>query len=90
MLHSDFIEYEPVSKEITFAEEGISFGKKRFENVIVIFSAVESEDDENVILDASNEISEYANLVKCDQILIYPYAHLSSDLAPPQFSYEIT
>ena len=89
LLHSDFIEYEPVSKEIAFAEEGISFGKKRFENVIVIFSAVESEDDENVILDASNEISEYASLVKCDQILIYPYAHLSSDLAQPQLAMKL-
>ena len=89
LLHSDFIEYEPVSKEITFAEEGISFGKKRFENLIVVFSAVESEDDENVILDASNEISEYANLVKCGQILIYPYAHLSSDLALPQLAMKL-
>lgn len=89
MLHSDFIEYEPVSKEITFAEEGISFGKNRLENVIVVFSAVEREDDENIISDASYEISEYASLVKCGQILIYPYAHLSSDLAPPQLAMKL-
>lgn len=89
LLHSDFIEYEPVSKEITFAEEGISFGKNRLENVIVVFSAVEREDDENIISDASYEISEYASLVKCGQILIYPYAHLSSDLAPPQLAMKL-
>jgi threonyl-tRNA synthetase len=89
LLHSDFIEYEPVSKEITFAEEGISFGKNRIENVIVVFSAVEREDDENIISDASYEISEYASLVKCGQILIYPYAHLSSDLAPPQLAMKL-
>lgn len=84
LLHSDFIEYEPISKEIRFAEEGISPGKKRLEDVIVVLAAVEREDDENTILDASYEIKEYANLVKCGQLLIYPYAHLSSDLALPQ------
>jgi threonyl-tRNA synthetase len=84
LLHSDFVEYEPVSKEITLAEEEISSGKKLLENVIAVLTAVEYEDDENIIAHASKEITEYANLVKCGNILIYPYAHLSSNLASPQ------
>lgn len=89
MLHSDFVEYEPVSKEIVLAEEEISSGKKMIENVIVVLTAVENEDDENVISNASMEISDYANLVKCQKLLIYPYAHLSSNLASPQLALKL-
>jgi threonyl-tRNA synthetase len=89
LLHSDFVEYEPVSKEIVLAEEEISSGKKMIENVIVVLTAVENEDDENVISNASMEISDYANLVKCQKLLIYPYAHLSSNLASPQLALKL-
>ena len=75
-----------MSKEIVLAEEDISSGKKLIENVIVVLTAVEKEDDDNVISDASMEISDYANLVKCEKLLIYPYAHLSSNLASPQLA----
>ena len=34
-LHADFIEYEPISKEIELAEEGIPIAKKRMDDVIV-------------------------------------------------------
>jgi len=78
-----------VSKEIVLAEEEISSGKKMIENVIVVLTAVENEDDENVISNASMEISDYANLVKCQKLLIYPYAHLSSNLASPQLALKL-
>ncbi len=88
-LHADFIEYEPISKEIQLAEEGIPIAKKRMDDVIVVLTAVESEDDENTASDSSTEIRKYGDLVKCDQVLIYPYAHLSSNLASPKVALEI-
>ena len=88
-LHADFIEYEPISKEIQLAEEGIPIAKKRMDDVIVVLTAVESEDDENTALDSSTEIRKYGDLVKCDQVLIYPYAHLSSNLASPKVALQI-
>ena len=88
-LHADFIEYEPISKEIHLAEDGISIAKKRMDDVIVVLTAVESEDDENTASDSSTEIRKYGDLVKCDQVLIYPYAHLSSNLASPKLALQI-
>jgi threonyl-tRNA synthetase len=88
-LHADFIEYEPISKEIQLAEEGIPIAKKRMDDVIVVLTAVESKDDENTASDSSTEIRKYGDLVKCDQVLIYPYAHLSSNLASPKIALQI-
>ena len=47
-LHSDFIEYEPVEKEIREAEEIQSKARVRLEDLVVAFVAVENGDDESV------------------------------------------
>jgi threonyl-tRNA synthetase len=82
-LHSDFIEYEPIAKEIRDAEDIKSKARVRLEDLVVAFVAVESADDENVAREAAGEIAKYLATVKCNRLLVYPYAHLSSDLAPP-------
>src|SRR5574341_16020 len=82
-LHSDFIEYEPIEKEIKSAEEIASKEKIRFEDLVVAFVAVEAGDDESVAKAATVEIKKYMDMVKCQRLLLYPYAHLSSDLAAP-------
>ncbi len=83
LLHSDFIEYEPIDKEIKSAEDLESKSKVRLEDLVVAFIAVEDGDDETVAISAVSEISKYLETVKCDRLLVYPYAHLSSDLAAP-------
>ena len=88
-LHSDFIEYEPISKEIKDAEENISGSKVRFEDLVVTFIAVEHADDESIAKAAVDEIKKYLDTVKSEKVLIYPYAHLSSDLASPKYAYEL-
>jgi threonyl-tRNA synthetase len=88
-LHSDFIEYEPISKEIKDAEENISGSKVRFEDLVVTFIAVEHADDESIAKAAVDEIKKYLDTVKSKKILIYPYSHLSSDLASPKYAYEL-
>lgn len=81
-LHSNFIEYEPIEKEIALAEEAQK-KKVRFEDIVVVFVAVESDDDESVAKTAMEEIKKSLSNLKCNRILIYPYAHLSSNLASP-------
>jgi threonyl-tRNA synthetase len=88
-LHSDFIEYTPVRKEIGQAEENISNDKVRLEELVVVLTAVEKGDNEDVIYQAVQEIQKYLKTVKSDKLLIYPYAHLSSKLAAPEEAYEI-
>ena len=82
-LHCDFIEYEPVEKEIKSAEEIKSRAKVRLEDLVVAFIAVEDRDDESVARAAAVEIAKYMGTVKSSRLLVYPYAHLSSDLAAP-------
>jgi threonyl-tRNA synthetase len=83
-LHSDFIEYTPVRKEIEQAEENISSNKVRLEDLVVILAAIEKGDNEIVVREAVDEIRKYLNVVKSKKLLIYPYAHLSSNLAAPE------
>ena len=81
-LHADFIEYEPLRKEIDAAEET---EKKlyRLDDIIVLFTAVEAGDNENTVNQAVTLTRESLRNLGADKILIYPYAHLSSNLAPP-------
>ena len=88
-LHSDFIEYEPIEKEIRDAEEIVPQSRVRLEDLVVAFVAVESRDDESVVKIAVDEIKKYLDMVKSSRLLIYPYAHLSSDLAPPTLAIDI-
>jgi len=54
---------------------------KKIDDVIVALIAVEKDDDESIIDDVCKELKAYSEKIKCDNLLIYPYAHLSSQLA---------
>jgi threonyl-tRNA synthetase len=81
-LHSDFIEYKPIQKEIAIAEEA---EKKpvRLDEIVVLFTAVEEGDDKAAAEKAVDEVHGFLQKLKANRILIYPYAHLSSNLAKP-------
>ena len=81
-LHSNFIEYKPIQKEIATAEE-TEKKKKRLEEIVVLFTAVEEGDNEAVGKKAIEEVQGFLEKLKVNRILIYPYAHLSSNLAKP-------
>ncbi|MGB9959451.1 MAG: threonine--tRNA ligase [Candidatus Bathyarchaeales archaeon] len=81
-LHSDFIEYKPVEKEIAMAEEAEKEAK-RLEEVVVLFTAVEEGDSEATARKAIEEVKAFLEKLKVNRVLIYPYAHLSSALAKP-------
>jgi threonyl-tRNA synthetase len=81
-LHSNFIEYKPVEKEIAMAEEA---EKKsvRLEEIVVLFTAVEEGDSKTTAQTAIDEVQDFLAKLKVNRIIIYPYAHLSSNLAKP-------
>ena len=81
-LHCDSIEYTPTKKEIKSAEE-IEPKKKKFEEVVVAFVAVEEGDNLVVAKKAIKEIADSMNKLGCKKLLLYPYSHLSSKLASP-------
>ena len=81
-LHSNYIEYTPVKKEIELAEE-TEKKQRRVEEVVVLFMAVEEDDNEDMATQVINEIQDSLDKLKVNKILIYPYAHLSHNLAKP-------
>ncbi|MEM2094721.1 MAG: threonine--tRNA ligase [Candidatus Bathyarchaeia archaeon] len=87
-LHCDFIEYEPVAKEIPSAEE-TEKRKIRIDEVVVLFVSVEKGDDVKVARKAIEDTKLYLNRVGSNRILLYPYAHLSRDLASPTEAFRI-
>ena len=81
-LHSNFIEYKSIRREIKLAEE-CDEEKRRLEELAVLFTCVEEGDNEAVAEKAVKEIKSSLEKLKVNKILIYPYAHLSSNLAKP-------
>ncbi len=81
-MHADWVEYEPIKKEIPQAEE-VEKKKYRLEEVLVLFVSIEAGDDEKIGDKAIDEVKEFLGKIKINKILIYPFAHLSSNLAKP-------
>lgn len=81
-LHCDSIEYTPTKKEIKSAEEIVP-STRRIDEVVVAFVAIEEGDDSGVAKKAISEIKTSMGKIGCKKLLLYPYAHLSSNLASP-------
>lgn len=81
-LHSDYIVFKPVEKEITIAEEAEK-KENRIEEVIVLFTAVEEGDNAAMAQKAIDDVRAFLGRLKVNRILIYPFAHLSSNLSKP-------
>jgi threonyl-tRNA synthetase len=81
-LHCDSIEYTPTKKEIKSAED-ITPETKKLEEVVVAFVAIEQGDDSSVAQNAISQIKNSMQKIGCKKLLLYPYAHLSSNLASP-------
>jgi len=83
LIHSDFIEYEVKEKAIPHPEE-VKTTKDRLDEALTVFIAVEKVDEKSPIQaveEAVREIIKTAEQLKVKNIMLYPYAHLSSNLA---------
>ncbi len=84
LIHAKKFSYSVTEKAINNPEELDEKNKARdFENTLVVFTSVEKDDDENVVNRTAEEIIEIAKKIKPSSIVIYPYAHLSAELADP-------
>ncbi|MGZ7136392.1 MAG: threonyl-tRNA synthetase editing domain-containing protein, partial [Methanobacterium sp.] len=92
LIHSDYLKYKTKSKTKIAEEIGEEKKGGEFENALVVFTAVEKEDEQNTPEIVENAVSEIINVtsqVKPDNVIIYPYAHLSSSLGSPNLAKEI-
>ena len=56
----------------------------RLQDLVVTLVAIEEGDDISVVKFAAQDIKRYMQGIKNNKLLIYPYSHLSSNLASPQ------
>lgn len=87
-LHCDHIEYTPTKREIPAAEE-LDPRTVRLEEVLVAFVAVEKGDDDAIAARAILQIKSVMERLGCGRLLLYPYAHLSADLAPARIALDV-
>ncbi len=84
-IHSDFLEFEPVSRAIEGAEEVEKTGK-RVEDCLVVFLAVEEGDGPGIGEAAAGEIRDVASRVGAERIVLYPFVHLTQEPADPDLA----
>ncbi|RLG31290.1 threonine--tRNA ligase [Methanosarcinales archaeon] len=92
LIHSDYIEYETKKRTPVAEEIDPTMKSSRMEEGLTAFVAVESYDEADPIATAENaadEIRKLAEQVKTERIMLYPYAHLSSELAKPVVAVDV-
>ncbi len=88
-LHCDFIKFKPLKKAINSTVLKKNEEKEiQVKEPLVIFTAVEKQDESNsnIIQQITKEIKDIAKQVSAKNIVLYPYAHLSSSLSSPDFA----
>ncbi|MBN2518535.1 MAG: threonine--tRNA ligase [Candidatus Altiarchaeota archaeon] len=87
LIHSDFFEFEATRKAIQNPEALTEKNKKaRTDNSLVAFMSAEKADEgkeEQVTDRVVSELEDVFKKVGADNIVVYPYAHLSSNLSSP-------
>lgn len=90
-LHTDYIKYKPLKKALKSIEDLEDKGEKEMKEALVVLTSIEKTDGdvEKVISKLVDEIKDIAKQVKAENIVLYPYAHLSNDLASPKIAGEV-
>jgi threonyl-tRNA synthetase len=89
-IHADFIEVEPKKQAIKDAEPLSKPGIERFDEVLVVFTAVEDGDEEAIMAERlAQEASAVAEQVKAKSILLYPLVHLTSKPSKPSVARQV-
>ncbi len=92
-LHSDYIKFKPLKKALKKIEELSEQEKKEthVKDVLTILTAVEKGDTDiaGVVKEFVANVKELAKQVKAKNIVLYPYAHLSKDLASPEVAIKV-
>lgn len=92
LIHSDYLNYN-VKNKTPVAEE-IEDAKKQgaFDESLVVFTAVEKDDENNpqgIVKNLVKEVIKTNDQVKAENIVLYPYAHLSSSLSSPKIAVQV-
>jgi len=92
-LHVDHIRFKPLKKALKKIQD-LTEKEKEGEEVkeaLAILTAVEKIDTnvDEVVKEFVKHVKDIAGQVKAENIVLYPYAHLSSNLASPELATEV-
>lgn len=91
-LHVDYINFKPLKKALKTIKE-LSKAEKKGQEVgesLVVLTAIEKGDlIEQTVSELVKNVKDIAKQVKTKSVVLYPYAHLSSNLAKPETATEI-
>ncbi|MBN1377343.1 threonine--tRNA ligase [Candidatus Woesearchaeota archaeon] len=85
LLHADYLKFKAIKKALKNPEKA-GTKEEKIKECLVVFTAVEKRDEkdtDNSVKKLVNEIGDVSDKVKTKNIVLYPYAHLSSDLSSP-------
>jgi len=91
-LHCDYIKFKPIKKAIKEPEELKSKDLVEVKEPLGIFIAVEKSDESNpdkAVEELIKTILDLKDKTKAKRIVLYPYAHLSSDLSNPDIALKV-
>ena len=93
LLHVDYIKFKPLKKALKSVEALSEKEKegKLIEEALVVLTAIEKSDKEvkKVVEKLVENIKDVAKQVNAKIIVLYPYAHLSSELAAPEIATKV-
>ncbi|MFC7046856.1 threonine--tRNA ligase [Halobacteriaceae archaeon GCM10025711] len=92
-IHSDHLAFEATTEagEGIAETEGVPM-EGRMEDCVTAFVTVETGDQEDpaaVVANAADELRDVARQLNTRKVVLYPYAHLSEDLAGPAAATEV-
>ncbi len=92
-LHVDYIKFKPLKKAIKSLGDLSDVEKEEQEvkDALVVLTAVEKGDTdvEKVVAKLVADIEDISKQVKAQNIVLYPYAHLSSNLGDPNVAVKV-
>jgi len=93
LLHTDYIKFKPLKKALKNVEPLSEKEKegKTVEEALVVLTAVEKSDKDSkkIVEELVKNVKDVAKQVKAEKVVLYPYAHLSSELAAPEMATRI-
>lgn len=92
-LHVDYIKFKPLKKALKSLAEIPEAEKveKSMKDALVVLTAVEKSDSDvgKIVEKLVENVKDIAKQVNAKNVVLYPYAHLSSNLAAPDLAQEV-
>ncbi|MEK6757699.1 MAG: threonine--tRNA ligase, partial [Nanoarchaeota archaeon] len=92
-LHTDYIKFKPLKKALKKIADlpEKEMGVVKIDEALTILTAVEKSDTDiqGVVNALVENVKDIAKQVNAKNIVLYPYAHLSSNLASPDVAIEV-